>query len=222
MSDRNHHLFGAQKMHKALLLLVFSVCGLLVACRNEPGIAEVENAPTKIVAKESSPQDQESDEKEESGAKKLLNMANKFLDEQAESGSDNAKKAQQWMSDKFGDASDSGSEIAEDAAKWASEAFESLKDKGMTSADSASQWLTEDIRNMNALKYKVIKISLDDLDELEDQLNDLGKLRWDCFHAVEKDGHTILFLKKERRSILKNIPVRDMMRLIPLMSEGGE
>lgn len=48
-----------------------------------------------------------------------------------------------------------------------------------------------------------------------------GKLRWDCFHAVTKDGETILFLKKERRSILKNIPLKDMLKLVPLMGDGA-
>ena len=163
---------------------------------------------------------QEQEEKKSAG-KKLFDIANKLLDEKAKSGSDGAKKVQEMMGDKFSEfASDSG-QIADDAAKWATDAFKSLKAKGLTSASNPKDWLTEDIRNMNALKYKVVKISMDDLDNVEDQLNRLGELRWDCFHAVEKDGETILFFKKEKRSILKNIPVKDMLKLVPLMNDGG-
>ena len=203
------------KLNAMLLLIV-----LLIGC-SETG-KTVAESESKVVRKVVIQQEEDAQEEGmESPTKGLLDFANKLINEQAESGSETAKKASDWMSDKFGEASDSGSEIAEDAAKWASEAFKSLKDKGLTQADNAKDWLSEDIRNMNALKYKIVKISMSDLDAVEDQLNELGKLRWDCFHAVEKDGETILFFKKERRSVLKNIPVKDMLRLVPLMSDGG-
>ena len=152
----------------------------------------------------------------------LLGKAKDLFQQAADSGSEEAESAKKWMTDKFGDVSESGSQVAEDAAQWASDAFDSLKQKGLTSADNASEWVTEDIRNMNALKYKVVTVSLDDLEAVEDKLNELGKLRWDCFHVVEKDGEIVMMLKKERRSLLKNIPVKDMLRLVPLMGDGGE
>ena len=201
-------------------ILIIAV--LILGC--SPVNTTVSDTTTNVSKNETVQQDVQEKEGdgEKSATKGILDFANKLIKEQAESGSEAAKQAQGWMSDKFGDASESGSQIADDAAKWASDAFQSLKDKGLTSADNAKDWLTEDIRNMNALKYKIVRISMDDLDEVEDQLNDLGKLRWDCFHAVEKDGDTILFFKKERRSVLKNIPVKDMLRLVPLMGDGGE
>jgi hypothetical protein len=161
---------------------------------------------------------QQEDEKK-STAGGLLDFANKLI-EKAESNSEDAKKAKEWMNDKFGSESGGESFIPEDAAQWAADAFSKLKDKGMTSAGSPSQWLKEDIRNMNALKYKIVKVSLDDLEALEDELNRMGQLKWDCFHVAEKNGETILFFKKEKRSILKNIPVRDMMKLVPLMGDN--
>lgn len=198
-------------------ILVIAV--LLLGCSS--GDTTVPESTTEISNKTIQKQDAQEPE-EKSATKGILDFANKIIKEQADSGNENAQKAKDWMADKFGDASESGSQIADDAAKWASDAFESLKGKGLTSAENAKDWLTEDIRNMNALKYKVVKVSMNDLDAVEDQLNELGKLRWDCFHAVEKDGETVLFFKKERRSVLKNIPVKDMLRLVPLMGDGGE
>ena len=209
----------------ATILLVSSGCYQEAAVitapdpvTSKPALSETKTVSSAISDTSVSNQEQ-SDETEDDGG--LLGRAKSLLKDAADSGSKEAGAAQKWMSDKFGDATDSGSQIADDAAKWASEAFESLRDKGLTTADSASDWVTEDIRNMNALKYKIVKISMDDLEAVEDQLNDLGKLRWDCFHAVAKDGETILFFKKERRSILKNIPLKDMLKLVPLMGDGA-
>lgn len=178
---------------------------------------------TPVVVSEPIPEtpSQQDEPKQESKSGGLFDKAKGLLKQAADSGSEEAGMAQEWMSDKFGDASESSSQIAEDATKWASDAFDSLKQKGLTSADSASEWVTQDIRNMNALKYKVVTVSMDDLEAVEDKLNELGKLRWDCFHAVEKDGKTVLMFKKERRSLLKNIPVNDMLRLVPLMGNSS-
>ena len=212
--------------HFSLFVILVSCGFIFSACSNNSETSNVEvPAPTKTTISESAPlvkvsepQEQEKEEKK-SRAGGLLDMANKILDK-VESESDEAKKAKEWMNDKFGGESGGESFIPEDAAKWAADAFGKLKDKGMTTAANPSEWLKEDIRNMNALKYKIVKVSLDDLDALEDQLNKMGQLKWDCFHVAEKGGDTILFFKKEKRSILKNIPVRDMMKLVPLMGNG--
>ena len=90
----------------------------------------------------------------------------------------------------------------------------------MTGAGNAQEWVTEDIRNMNAFKYKIEKVSFDDLEALENQLNHLGQLKWECFHVAERGSETVMFFKKERRSLLKNIPLSDMMKIVPFMGKG--
>ncbi len=203
-------------------LCLILLCLLEVGCEQQTAVVSDANVVGKQV---SSPvaevQQQDDPDDKPSTAKRFLELATKVIDEKAKSGSQEARKLQEMMADKLGDVTESGSQITEDATKWANDAFNSLKDKGLTSADSAKDWVTQDIRNMNALKYKVIEVSLDDLSAVEDQLNELGELRWDCFHAVEQGSKTVLFFKKERRSILKNIPVKDMLRLVPLMNDGS-
>ncbi len=145
-----------------------------------------------------------------------------LLKQATDSSSDGADTARKWITDRMYDATDSGTAIAGDASEWASEMFQSLKDQGLTSADNARQWLTDDIRNMNALNYKIVRVSLDDLEAVEAKLNELGALRWECFHAVDQDGETVLFFKKNSRSILRNIPATDLMKLIPLMGSSDK
>jgi hypothetical protein len=147
----------------------------------------------------------------------LLSKASQLLKKAADAGSQEADAANKWLNERLEDVGSTGADVAGDVAQWANDMFESLKDQGLTTAANTSQWITEDIRNINALKYKIVKVSLDDLSAVEKQLNSLGELKWDCFHAVEKGGETILFFKKERRSFLKNIPFRDLMKLVPLM-----
>ena len=209
---------------KRFVIAGFVLSLFSVGCQNEMAVVvaepAVEATPVVANAPVNAPL-QEQESKPKSKAAGLFGKAKDLLEQAADSGSQEAETAKKWMTDKFGDASESGSQVAEDAAQWASDAFDSLKQKGLTTADSASEWVTQDIRNMNALKYKVVTVSLDDLEAVEDKLNELGKLRWDCFHVVEKDGKTVLMFKKERRSMLKNIPVSDMLRLVPLMGDGS-
>ena len=214
-------------MRHLSLFVVLVSCGLVFSACSDNTNTSVDSesnatVPATLIepmpAVSEQPQEQEKEEKK-SKAAGLLDMANKILDK-VDSESEEAKKAKEWMNDKFGGESGGESFIPEDAAKWAADAFGKLKEKGMTTASNPSEWLKEDIRNMNALKYKIVKVSLDDLEALEDQLNKMGQLKWDCFHVAEKGDETILFFKKEKRSILKNIPVRDMMKLVPLMGNG--
>lgn len=151
----------------------------------------------------------------------ILNRATDLFSKTKRTGAagDVAKK---WLSDKLQDAGDSGGETAEDAAKWANDTYKSLKKQGLTTASDAGQWLSDDIQNMNAWKYKVEAIDFSQPEDAERQMNKLGKDGWECFHVSEQKGKTIFFFKKSKKSYLKNIPVKDMLKLIPLMGGGSD
>ncbi len=152
----------------------------------------------------------------------MLEQASDLFDQAAKSGGDNARKAKEWLQDKFNDAYDSSSQIADDTSGWVNDTYKSLKEKGLTTADSAKQWLSDDIQSMGAWEYKVIKIGKDEASEvMERQLNDFGKLRWECFQVVESGDSMKLMFKRSKRSYLKNVPLRDLMKLVPLMGGGG-
>ena len=131
-----------------------------------------------------------------------------------------SNKAQRWLSDAIDEtgAADAG----EDVKDWANKMFKSLKDQGLTTAGDAQEWLSEDLKNMNGFQYKVMRITTDSPEKMEKDLNQLGSEGWECFHVSENNQNQTMFFKKAKNSYLKKLPVRDMLRLIPLMGGGGE
>ena len=112
----------------------------------------------------------------------------------------------------FGDAADAGMNAASDSADYVGDLFHSLKDKGLTTADDTKQWVQEDFQAMGAWEYKVVVLS-GSAETVEQKLNELGKDRWDCFEANDET----FFLKRPRKSYLRNIPMKDLIKLVPMM-----
>lgn len=134
---------------------------------------------------------------------------------------DMSNKAQKWLSDAIDESG--AADAGEDAMDWANKMFKSLKDQGLTTAGDAQEWLSEDLKNMNGFQYKVIRITTTDSPEkMEKELNQLGSNGWECFHVSENKSNQTMFFKKAKNSYLKKLPVRDMLRLIPLMGGGDE
>lgn len=202
-------------------LLVVCLIGYFVGCQESASIPEVASkAAVAVHAEQPVASQQQQEEENPSRADRLLNKATDLFKKAADSTSDGAGVSKEWIVDKIREASDGGGAIGDDVAEWANKMFEDVKSSGMTGAGNAQEWVTEDIRNMNAFKYKIEKVSFDDLEALENQLNHLGQLKWECFHVAERGSETVMFFKKERRSLLKNIPLSDMMKIVPFMGKG--
>lgn len=144
-------------------------------------------------------------EEQKSKAAGIMDIASKLMDQAKDSG---------------GQAIDQASGSGQDVMDYASEMYKTLKKQGLTKATDASSWLREDFNNMNAIEYKVLRTSVEDPAEFEATLNEMGKARWECFHVQEKDGATTFYFKKPRRSYMRNIPMRDMIRMVPFMGNG--
>ena len=165
---------------------------------------------------------QAEDDKMDSEEKDTLQKAAELLEKAKSSGGDGAKQATEWMQQFLGDAAESSGETAQETMDWANDMYQSMKKQGLTTAGSATEWLSEDWNRIGAWEYKVIVV--DDLSpsELEKKLNEMGAQRWECFHVSSTaDGQTMYF-KKHARSYLKHVPLKDMMKLIPLLDSGGE
>ena len=128
------------------------------------------------------------------------------------------------VQDKLGDAAESGSNTAEDTMEWAGEMFKSLKDQGLTTANSTKEWVQSDWNRMGAWEYKVVQLSDSPAEKIEKELNGLGDDRWECFHVskLEENGPIMMYFKKPAKSYLKHVPLKDMMKLIPMMDSGEE
>ncbi len=154
--------------------------------------------------------------------KATLQKAAELLRQASSSGGKSAQQATQWMQNVLGDAAESGGATAQDTMRWTNEMYQSLRDQGSTTANSATEWLSEDWSKMGAWEYKVVLLENKSPADMEGKLNELGAQRWECFHVMPTGSGQAMYFKKPARSYLKNVPLKDMMKLIPLLDNGNE
>lgn len=140
-----------------------------------------------------------------------LAQATNLFQKAKEAGETTASNASEWLGSTVNGAMSATGNAAQDTGDWVNETFQSLKAQGMTSASDATQWVQEDIRNMSSFEYLVLP---KDLTTASEQLNELGKERWDCF-AVDDNA---FYLKRQKKSYLKNVPVKDLLKFLPIGS----
>ena len=131
-----------------------------------------------------------------------------------------AAAAKDAVVDQLSSAGESGSQAASDSVTWASEMFNSLKEQGMTRAENTQQWLADDWKLAGAWEYHVATLKADS--EPASVLNELGKERWECFQVISiPGGPSTFYFKRPAKSYLNNLPMKDLMHLLPLMSGSG-
>ncbi len=129
-------------------------------------------------------------------------------------GTTTASDAKQWVSDMLGSASDSTSKASKDATKWAQDLYQHAVEQGETQTTNVKDWVMEDLSKGSAWEYKIVKID----DNPEATMNSLGRKRWECFDV--EDGK--MYFKRKPKSYLSKVPVKDLMRLIPLIGVGDQ
>lgn len=98
--------------------------------------------------------------------------------------------------------------------------YQKVKETGEKVPDDAIQWAMTDVKKIGDWDYKVVRVRENNPGKIEDLLNELGGMRWDCFW-IDKDGNGMtLYFKRTARSYLKHIPLRDVLRVIP--TDQGE
>lgn len=204
------------------LLIGLLVCLLTqIGCSKEEVAARSVNQPANPAETQKAETESQADE-DTSAEKSALEKAAELLKNAKFSGGDSAEQATQWMQDVLGDATESGGASAQDALDWTNEMYESLKEQGLTTAGSTTEWLSDDWNKMGTWQYKVIVLGDLSPDEMESKLNELGAQRWECFHVTSSANGQTMYFKKHARSYLKHVPLKDMMKLIPLMDSGNE
>jgi hypothetical protein len=199
-------------MFLSAVVLAFITCG----CN------KTENAGGGAQGVQTNDEQSASDSGNETSVSGAVEKAHQAFDNVKSSGAVKFDEAKKWLTDVAHQAAETGGATAGDAATWANDLYNSLKEKGLTTAGSATEWLSDDIRNMGAFEYKVITLDGRDPARVEKQLNELGQQRWECFHVTGEGEQMVFYLKKDRRSYLKNVPVKDLMKLIPLMGGDGQ
>ena len=193
-----------QSISLCLVFVVFTFAG----CANEPV------APANGVAAIAPPQQQDA---EDGG------IGSKVADlvEQAKAKTPSLDDVKKMLND----AGDATGQTTDDTMKWVNEMYKSLSDRGMTTAKDAGDWVAEDWNSMNAWEYKVVRVDNKQIEDnpnlLTEKLNESGKNRWDCFHVSDGAAGTTFYMKRQKKSFLKNVPLKDMMKLIPLLDNDN-
>ena len=82
-----------------------------------------------------------------------------------------------------------------DLKEGAQEAIEDAQ----TKARELRELSAEELQEIWAIEYKTIKVTHSDLAAMDEQLNELGQERWDCYH-VSEDGEGKVFYFKRGKS----------------------
>ena len=150
----------------------------------------------------------------------VLSKAGKMVGDAASKSVKSASDAGQWVQETLGDATKTGTKSAADTWEWANETFESLKAQGLTSAQSTSQWLGQDWKNMESWQYQIVILEGEPADVAK-KLNELGEQGWECFEVTDLTStSTKFYLKKPTFSYLRQLPFKDVIKLVPLMNAG--
>ena len=183
--------------------------------QTQPGeLVQDNSSPGSPATTTSSTQERESKSTDSEPSPSLLGRASELLG-QAKDGTSNAGR---WVQDQLGAAADSTGSAAQGTVDWANDTFQYLKEQGMTSASSTSEWLANDWNNMESWEYKIVPIRELNNEELEQTLNERGKEGWECFSIND----TRMILKRQKESYLRRLPFRDLIKLAPLLNQGGE
>jgi len=93
--------------------------------------------------------------------------------------------------------------------------YERAKDAGEQVPADVADWVKQDVQAIGDWEYRVVALPTADAAKLEQRLNEMGKNRWDCFWVHTTGGETAFMFKRPRRTYLKNVPLSDLLKLIP-------
>jgi hypothetical protein len=82
--------------------------------------------------------------------------------------------------------------------------------------DNAIEWAEQDIKKIGDWDYIVAKLKSKNTNEIEDILNEYGRSRWECFWMEINSNTTTLYMKRPARSYLKHLPLKELMKAIPI------
>ena len=105
-------------------------------------------------------------------------------------------------------------DLAEVYGQKIEELYEKVKKSGEKVPEDTVQWAKEEIRKIGTWEYKVVILKFDNDSVLEEELNKLGKERWECFWVKETDTSLKFYFKRAVRSHLRSIPLGEILRII--------
>lgn len=173
--------------------------------RPEPAQAE---KPVEVPAEEQAP------------AESLTSRFSSALSEIRKRGGGAATDVSDMAGGVYDDVTSTGSEATEKTVSWITDMYNSAKETGETSTTSARDWVMDDFKKGGSWEYQVVTASNDPAEQ-QAQLNKLGRSRWECYSVLHQESETTFYLKRNASSVIRNLPARELFRLLPLLGGGG-
>lgn len=105
--------------------------------------------------------------------------------------------------------------LPDDVADRVRALYERAREAGDDVPGDAYQWAREDVERIGDWEYRVLRLS-DDADEsIEEELDRLGEERWEVFWLERREEGYRAFLKRRSRSFLRMVPLGELGRLAP-------
>ena len=103
----------------------------------------------------------------------------------------------------------------EEATEEVKRLYEQARDAGEKVPEDVYSWVREDYGRMFAWEYTVLELGHEELSEAAEKMNLLGAERWECIAVVAGEGGLALFFKRRLKSYLRQVPLRDLLQLLP-------
>ncbi len=111
-------------------------------------------------------------------------------------------------------------ETAEGIWEDVQDLYNKAREKGEKVPESTYDWIRQDLQGMGDWQYQVVDIQETDPEILVGMLNELGRDRWECIFIEPYDTGRRFYFKKPVRVYLKNIPLSDILKMIPGGGDG--
>jgi hypothetical protein len=96
----------------------------------------------------------------------------------------------------------------------ARELYQQAKESGEQVPEDVKKWVKEDVDKIGTWEYKVVTLDEADPGQLEEELNRLGKERWNCFWVDRREEGPVMYFKRPVWSYLQRMPKGQLWRFI--------
>ncbi len=195
--------------HSYLLLLAAPLC--LTGCEKANNSTTINAAKAPVMAEKPAGSGMPQEKKSESSEGITGTISNAF--------SGAADNVSEFAGGVYDDAVTAGSDVTDGAVDLVTSLYESAKETGETQTTNARDWVVGDLKKGGSWQYRVLQTPHDP-ESQQAALSEAGKARWECYSVVRTENDTLLYLKRPARSVIRSLPAKELLRLLPLL--GGE
>ena len=114
-------------------------------------------------------------------------------------------------------------DAAADASVWdeVQRLYGVAKSKGEQVPKDVYEWARRDLHSHGDWEYLVVEVPATPPAVVEGRLNELGTDRWECIWIHAREKKLQLVLKRPARSYLHNLPLSQLLKLLPGAGDPG-